>query len=178
MAELTTLARPYAKAAFQVALDDKALDEWSKMLGLAASVTRHERLKMLLGSPALTSEQVAQAMIDVCGDELSEKGRNFIRLLAENKRITLLGEIRAIYESLKAQQEKSLDVEVITAFAISDEISDKLATALKNRLQREVRLATRTDQSLIAGAVIRAGDMVIDNSVRGKLAKLAESINS
>ena len=178
MAELTTLARPYAKAAFQVALDDKTLDEWSKMLGLAAAVTRHERLKMLLGSPALTSEQVAQSMIDVCGDELSDKGRNFIRLLAENKRITLLGEICAIYESLKAQQEKSLDVEVITAFEISEATSDKLATALKNRLQREVRLATRTDQSLIGGAVIRAGDMVIDNSVRGKLAKLAESINS
>lgn len=178
MAELTTLARPYAKAAFQVALDDSALDEWSKMLGLAAAVTRHERVAMLLGSPALSSEQVAQSFIDVCGDELSDKGQKFIRLLAENKRITLMGEISAIYESLKAQQEKTLDVEVITAFAISEEISDKLAKAMKARLQREVRLATRTDQSLIGGAIIRAGDMVIDSSVRGKLAKLAESINS
>ncbi|MCI5106164.1 MAG: F0F1 ATP synthase subunit delta [Pseudomonadales bacterium] len=178
MAELTTVARPYAKAAFQVALEDNALNDWSRMLALAAAITGQERVQLLLQAPALTSEQVAESFIDICGDELNDKGKNYVRLLAENKRIALLAEIARIYENLRAQQEKSLDVEVLTPYEISQEVADKLAAALKTRLQREVKLATRTDQSLIGGAVVRAGDMVIDSSVRGKLAKLTESINS
>lgn len=178
MAELTTLARPYAKAAFQVALQENSMDEWSRMLALSAAIAKEEAIKLLLQAPTLTSDQVAQSFIDVCGDELTGKGQNFIRLLAENKRIALLGEVSKIFENLRAQQEKSLDVEVVTPYEISADVSDKLVDALKSRLQKEVRLSTRTDQSLIGGAVIRTGDMVIDSSVRGKLAKLAESINS
>lgn len=178
MAELTTLARPYAKAAFQVALDDNALDDWSRMLSLVAAVTTEERVKLLLQAPALTSEQVADSFVEICGDELSDKGKAFIRLLSENKRLPLLGEILRIFEYLKGQQQKTIDVEVTTAYDISAELSEKLAAALSKRLQREIKLATTTDQELIGGAIIRAGDTVIDSSVRGKLAKLAESINS
>lgn len=178
MAELTTVARPYAKAAFQAALQENALDDWSRMLNLAAAVSQHERVKLLLQAPALTADQLAQSFVDICGDELTDKGQNFVRLLAENKRIALLGEIAKIYENLRAQQEKSLDIEVVTPYEVGADVADNLASALKNRLQKEVKLSTRTDQSLIGGAVIRAGDMVIDSSVRGKLAKLAESINS
>lgn len=178
MAELTTLARPYAKAAFQVALDENALDDWSRMLSLAATLTTEERVNLLLQAPALTADQVADAFVDICGDELNDKGKAFIRLLAENKRLPLLPQILQIFEFLKGQQQKSVDVEVITAYEISAEVSDKLAAALNKRLQRDIKLATHTDQSLIGGAIIRAGDTVIDSSVRGKLAKLAESINS
>ena len=178
MAELTTVARPYAKAAFQAALNDAALDEWSRMLALAAAVSRHERVQLLLKAPTLNSEQVAEAFIDVCNDELNDKGKRLVRLLSENKRIILLAEIARIYENLRAQQEKSLDVEVITPYEISSAVSNQLAAALKSRLQREVKLVARIDESLIGGAVVRAGDTVIDDSVRGKLAKLNESINS
>ena len=178
MAELTTLARPYAKAAFQVALQESSMEEWSKMLAVSAAITNEEGIKLLLQAPALTSDQVAQSFIDVCGDELTGKGQNFIRLLAENKRIALLGEVSKLFENLRAQQEQSLDVEVVTPYEIGADVSNKLVDALKSRLQKEVRLSTRTDQSLIGGAVIRTGDMVIDSSVRGKLAKLAESINT
>jgi F-type H+-transporting ATPase subunit delta len=178
MAELTTLARPYARAAFEVALSDNALPGWSTMLGLAAAVATQDSVSTILTDPALDSEQVAQSFLDVCGDELDAKGQNFIRLLAENKRLALLREISVMFDILKANQEKSIDVEVTTAFPISSETSDKLAQALKTRLQREIRLATNVDQSLIGGAVIRAGDTVIDSSVRGKLSKLAESMNS
>ena len=178
MAELTTVARPYAKAAFQVALNDNALDDWSRMLALAAAISRHDRVRLLLQAPALTSNKVAESFIDICGDELNDKAKNFVHLLAENKRIILFAEIARNYENLRAQQEKSLDVEVITPYEISSAVSDQLAAVLKSRLQREVKLATRTDQSLIGGAVVRAGDTVIDSSVRGKLAKLTESINS
>ncbi|MBO6486355.1 MAG: F0F1 ATP synthase subunit delta [Pelagibacteraceae bacterium] len=106
------------------------------------------------------------------------KDQPFYHLLAENKRLSLLPEISTLFEVLKANQEKSVDVEITTAFEISSDISSKLETALKTRLQREIRLATRVNQNLIGGAVIRAGDTVIDNSIRGKLSKLAESMNS
>jgi F-type H+-transporting ATPase subunit delta len=178
MAELITLARPYAKAAFEVAVADNSLESWSKMLAVSASVSANDSVAAILSSPALATEQLAQSLIDICGDELDNKGQNFIRLLAENKRLSLLPEISTLFEVLKANQEKSVDVEITTAFEISSDVSNKLAQALKVRLQREIKLATRVNQNLIGGAVIRAGDTVIDNSIRGKLSKLAESMNS
>ncbi|MDP6414968.1 MAG: F0F1 ATP synthase subunit delta, partial [Gammaproteobacteria bacterium] len=96
----------------------------------------------------------------------------------ENKRLALLAEVSMLFENLKANQEKTVDVEITTAFEISSEISEKLAQALKTRLQRDIKLATAVDQSLLGGAVIRAGDTVIDSSTRGKLNKLAETMNS
>lgn len=178
MAELTTLARPYAKAAFEVALAGDALGNWSKMLTMSAAVSGDEVVSSLLKSPALSSEQVADSFLQVCGDELDAKGKNFIRLLAENKRLVLLPQISQLFEVLKANQEKSVDVEVTAAFEISSEMSSKLTESLKKRLQREINMVTRVDQGLIGGVVIRAGDTVIDSSVRGKLSKLAESMKS
>jgi len=178
VAELITLARPYAKAAFETALQDGALDKWSGMIALSAAVANEEGVSAILSSPSLSSDQIAQAFIGVCGDELDEKGKNFISLLAENKRLVLLWEISSLFETLKANQEMSVDVEITTAFEISSDVSNKLAQALKDRLKREIILATSVDQSLIGGAIIRAGDNVIDSSVRGKLSKLAESMNS
>ena len=178
MAELITLARPYAKAAFEVAMVDSGLENWSKMLAVVASIADNEVVAAMLSSPSLAAEQLAQSLIDVCGDELDGKGQNFIRLLAENKRLSLLPEISTLFEILKANQERAVDVEITTAFEISSEVSNQLAEALKTRLQREINLSTQVNQSLIGGAVIRAGDTVIDSSVRGKLTKLAESMNS
>lgn len=178
MAESITLARPYAKAAFEVALHDKALDQWSKMLALAAAITEHDSVNSVLRDPSLSSDQIADSFIAVGGEEINEKGQNFIRLLAENKRLVLLPEVSELYEILKANQERSVDVEVTTAFEISSDIAEKLADSLKSRLERDINLATKVDQKLLGGAVIRAGDTVIDSSVRGKLSKLAESMNS
>jgi len=178
MAELITLARPYAKAAFEVALQDKDLDGWSKMLGLSAALSADKSVNALLSSPALAGTDQAQALIDVGGDEFVEKGQNFIHLLAQNKRLPLLPQISNLFEEFKANQEKTVDVEVTTAFEVSPEIAEKLAKALSKRLQREIKLETSVDKGLIGGAVIRAGDSVIDSSVRGKLTKLAESMNS
>jgi F-type H+-transporting ATPase subunit delta len=178
VAELITLARPYAKAAFETALQDSALDKWSSMIALSAAVAEQSGVSSILSSPSLSSDQIADAFIGVCADELNEKGKNFVALLAENKRLVLLPEISSLFEALKAQQEMSVDVEITTAFEISSDVSNKLAQALKDRLKREILLTTNVDQSLIGGAVIRAGDNVIDSSVRGKLSKLAESMNS
>jgi F-type H+-transporting ATPase subunit delta len=109
---------------------------------------------------------------------LNDAGKNFIRLLANNKRLAVLGEIYALFEQLKSQKEMSVDVEVASAFALTDDQANKLAEALKRKLGREVNLTSTEDKSLIGGVVIRAGDLVLDGSVRGKLAKLAETLNS
>lgn len=178
MAEITTVARPYAKAAFQYALAQNQLAEWSAMLGFAAAVASDASVKPILGNPKLTAQAKADAVITVCGEKLSEQGRNFISLLASNKRLAALPEIAHLYELLRAEQEKTVDVELTTAFAATDEQVTSLATALKQKLGRGVAISNTIDTSLIGGAIIRAGDLVIDGSVRGKLTKLANTLNS
>lgn len=177
MAELSTLARPYARAAFEYAVsDDMAV--WSSQLSQAAAVAQSDNMVKVLSSPSLTSAQQAQTFIDVCGDALSAKLQNFIKVLAENKRLALLPEISSLYEQFKANREKSVDVEVATAFELDAAIQEKLATALSGKLEREVNVQTAVDTNLLGGVVIRAADVVIDGSIRGRLNKLAEAMNS
>jgi F-type H+-transporting ATPase subunit delta len=178
MAESITLARPYAKAAFQVALAANELGAWSSALKLLASVSAVDKVRKKLLAPALTAEQQADTLIDICAGELLPATQNLVRLLAENKRLTLFGEISELYEALKTNQEKTIDVELSTAFELNQDVVKKITQALKTRLNREIKLQTRVDKYLIGGAVIRAGDTVIDSSVRGKLTKLAEAMNS
>jgi F-type H+-transporting ATPase subunit delta len=178
MAELSTLARPYAKAAFEYAREHNTLDQWLGQLATAAAVVQDERLESVLDNPSLTAERQAQTVADVCGDALGEEARNFISILAANKRLPLLPEIHQQFARFKAGLEKSVDVEVVSAFDLADAARDKLADALSHKLQREVKVSTTTDRDLLGGVLIRAGDMVIDGSVRGRLNKLAEAMNS
>lgn len=178
MAELTTLARPYAKAAFEHAQAHQQLANWSAMLGLAAAVSLDDTMQRVLKAPRLTSTEKATTFNEVCGDKFDAQAQNFIRVIAENDRLALLPDIFSLFELYKAEQEKSIDVDVTSAFALSDEQQDKLAKVLSARLGREVRLHAAEDATLIGGVLIRAGDLVIDGSVRGKLAKLAEALKS
>lgn len=178
MAELTTVARPYAKAAFQYADENNSLTEWSEMLSFAASVVQDETFAVYLSDPKATTADQAGAFFKVGSDKLNEAGKNFIQLLASNKRLQALPEIVKLYEQLKAQKQMSVDVELTSAFALSDDQANKLAEALKRKLNREINLTSKEDKSLIGGVVVRAGDLVLDSSVRGKLAKLAETLNS
>ena len=178
MAELTTLARPYAKAAFEYAQAHQQLANWSAMLGLAAAVSQDDTMQRVLKAPRLTSTEKATTFVEVCGDKFDAQARNFLSIVSENNRMELLPEIADMFELYKAEQEKSVDVDVTSAFALNDEQQDKLAKVLSARLGREVCLHAAEDASLIGGVVIRAGDLVIDGSVRGKLAKLAEALKS
>jgi F-type H+-transporting ATPase subunit delta len=178
MAELSTLARPYAKAAFEYAMGSGALAPWSEQLATCAAVVSDERVSAVLDNPALTAEAQAKALNDLCGDATGEQVKNFVRILASNKRLGLLPEIVAQFELFKANQEKSVDVEVISAFELDDALTQKLASVLRTKLEREVKVSTVTDASLLGGVKIRAGDTVIDGSVRGRLNKLAEAMNS
>lgn len=178
MADFTTFARPYAKAAFEAALAAGKLEEWSRMLGLTAAVTGNEKVAAALASPSLTGPDQAKLVIDLCGDAIDDQLRNLIAILAENKRLALLPDIVRLFEQMKAVHEKRIDVDVYSAFPLPEDAREKLTEALKRRLQREVKIHSEVDKSLIGGVLIRAGDLVIDGSVRGRLNKLAEAMNS
>ena len=177
MAETTTIARPYAQAAFELARADNALLVWSEMLNLAAAVAHDAQLSTLLSSPRISRNQLAELFIGVCGERLSAQGKNFIRLLADNRRLDVLTEIAALFQVLRAEAEGVLEAEMVSAQPVTDAQRMQITAALKARLKREVTLSVRTDASLLGGAIIRAGDLVIDGSARGKLAKLAVALN-
>lgn len=178
MAELVTLARPYSRAAFEVATQDKTLQSWSEALATSAAVSQVAKVKSLLDSPALTAKQKSEAFVDVLGDISSPKFANFITSLAYNGRLMLLPEIFNLFSAMKANHEKSVDVSLVSAYEVSESLISKLAQALTKSLERKVNITTSIDQSLLGGAIIRAGDTVIDGSLKGRLSKLAETINA
>ncbi len=178
MAELSTLARPYARAAVEYAVAANDLENWSKQLITAATVSQADKIVDVLTSPSLTSSQQAQIFLEVCGDDLSGNAQNFIKVLAENKRIVLLPEIATLFEQFKTNREKSVDVELSTAFELDAALQEKLSAALSSKLEREVKVQSKVDKDLLGGVLIRAADVVIDGSIRGRLAKLAESMNA
>ncbi len=178
MAELNTLARPYAKAAFEYAYANKDLANWAAMLQLLAQVAKVDVVLKALQTPSLTSKQQAQVIIDICGQDIDVKVQNFVKALAENKRLILLSEIAELFIAFKAEVEKTVDVDVTSAFPLDSASEEKLAKSLAKKLNCEVKVKTSVDKSLIGGIVIRAGDMIIDGSIRGRLTKLAEAMNS
>jgi F-type H+-transporting ATPase subunit delta len=176
MAELATLARPYANALFDVAKSERALEQWSRMLAYLAAAAQADKVRQMIESPELAADVKAQRLIDLCGEELSTRAKNMVRLLAANKRLGIIGEIRQQFEVRKAEEEKILEVEVVSAYELSPEQSNKLRDALQRKFDREVNLTGRVDPHVLGGAIIRAGDTVIDGSIRGRLDKLAETL--
>ncbi len=176
MSELTTAARPYARAAFDIANTHSEQQKWTDMLAFMAAIAHDQTMIALLDSPGLSQSQAAEMFISVCEEQIDQRGKNFIKLLSENDRIKLLPEITALYEHYRAEAEGSIDAEVISASEVSESQLAKIAAALKARLGKEVRLTTKIDTSLIGGAIIRAGDMVIDGTVSGRLDKLSSAL--
>ena len=180
MAESITVARPYTKAAFETALAQGDLGSWSEFLNMAAAVVADPGLAQVLDNPELTAAQKAQLVTDVVNGShpVSQQAQNFLNLLAENKRLSLLPEVSSLYDTLKANQEQSVDVSIVSAFDLGYEQQDKLAQALSAMLSREINITSTTDASVLGGVIVHAGDLVIDGSVKGKLGKLAEAMNA
>lgn len=178
MADKLTIARPYARAAFEDARKDNALDAWSDSLTVAAQVVADARVADLLGNPHVTPPELAQLFIDVGGKGLGEHGANFVRTLAENGRLAFLPEISSLFEGMKDQAQGVADVTVTSAAALDEATQRKLSTALEKRLKRKVRLHTQIDPQLIGGAVIRSGDLVIDGSLSTRLARIAYELTA
>ncbi|UNG18688.1 F0F1 ATP synthase subunit delta [Stutzerimonas zhaodongensis] len=178
MINTQTLARPYAKAAFEFASAAGRIDAWSGMLSLAAVAVDVPQVAELLKNPRLTSENKVQTLVQLFGSDIDEAFRNFVSTLGDNDRLDVLPTIRELFEELKAEAEKTLDVEVQTAFELTSAQLQTLAAALSKRLDRTVNPQQVVNPALIGGVVIRAGDVVVDGSVRGKLSQLAESLKS
>lgn len=178
MAELSTLARPYAKAAFSAAVDGSDIADWSGALKTLALISNTDEVGELIVSPSVSALDKAKTMVSIAGDDCNEGAANLLDVLAENDRFALLPEICAQFETLRADYEKSADVLVTSAFELSDSQRNALTEKLTAKLARDVQLNVEVDTGLIGGVIIKAGDLVIDDSVRGKLSKLADAMNS
>jgi F-type H+-transporting ATPase subunit delta len=178
MAERTTTARPYAKAIFALARQGNRLADTSAGLIRAAEAVVDPRVHALLGSPHVTPAQLAELVNGVAGDRLDENGRNFVALLAQNRRLGFLPEIAALFEQMKAEVENAVDVEVTAATALTPDQESRYAAALQKKLGRTVRLHTKVDGGLLGGAVLKAGDLVIDGSIKGRLERLATELTA
>lgn len=177
MSDRLTVARPYARAAFGQARADGALASWSGVLERAALVVGDERVRGLFGSPKVTGAQLAQLVADVAGAHDAGQ-RNLIALLAENKRLPFLAEIAQIFAQLKADAERTIDVAVTSAAPMGEQEQQRLVQALEKRFERKVQLATDVDPALIGGAVVRAGDLTIDGSLKSRLGRLALELSA
>lgn len=176
MAEKMTVARPYARAVFEIARKDDALAGWSEFLQRGSLAVADERIQALIGNPAVTREALAELFIDLCGDTAGEHGTNFLKVLANNGRMAWLPEISAEYERLRAEAENIVDVQLTSAVELDEKQRESFAASLRKRLGRDVRLHCDTDEKLLGGAIIRAGDLVIDGSLFGRLERLAGAV--
>tara|TARA_B100001013_G_scaffold19747_1_gene11098 strand:+ start:585 stop:1124 length:540 start_codon:yes stop_codon:yes gene_type:complete len=175
VAEFATLARPYANAAFDVAKSAGRLEEWSSGLNLLALAGEDPNLKAMIQSPTATTAEKAFKLAELFRDDLLDSVRQFVHVLAENKRLSLLAEITTQFEVRRADEARTLDVEVTTAVPLSDSEQNRFQEILERRFEQQINLTTAVDETIIGGAHIRAGDTVIDGSLRGRLAKLGEA---
>ncbi|MDH3362137.1 MAG: F0F1 ATP synthase subunit delta [Gammaproteobacteria bacterium] len=183
MADNNTIARPYARAIFEIAEGAGALADWSESLAVAGQLLGDRDLVEYLGDPDLSDErrfEFLSGLFDNAGSRLlagdDKKGSNFLKLLIENDRVGVLPEISEHFEALKAEVENSVDAVVTSAVALSEQQLAEIADSLKKRLGRDIRITTKIDETLIGGAVIRAGDVVIDGSLRARLDGLANAL--
>lgn len=177
MAEKATIARPYARAAFEFAQTSGTFKQWSDSLAVAAAVADDPSVEKLLNHPRVTATQLVELIAEVAGSRLDKSAHNFIATLAQNRRLGLLPHIAAMYETLRADVEGVADVAVVSAVPLEAAQQQRLTAALKTRLKREVRLHCSIDATLMGGAVVRYGDLVIDGSVKERLARLASALS-
>ncbi|RHW75891.1 F0F1 ATP synthase subunit delta [Colwellia sp. RSH04] len=177
MSELTTVARPYAKAAFDFAVEANAIDSWLSQLTFAAEVAKDKTIIGYL-SGGVSVEQAQSLFINVCGEQVDSQGQNFLKVMAENERLLVLPQVLEQFSQLKAEYEQEITVDVTSAVEVTAEQKTTLSAALEKRLARKVKLNCIIDESIVSGLVIQAGDMVIDGSVKGKLSRLASTLQS
>lgn len=178
MADKTTIARPYARAAFEEARAAQRLDPWSQALHVAAAVVADPRVADLLGNPHVTADELAQLVTGIAATKLGEHGANFVRTLAANRRLAVLPEIAELFDTLKDAEQGVADVTVTSAAPLDTAQQQALSTALERRLKRSVRLHCATDPALIGGAVVKSGDLVIDGSLRTRLERIAYELTA
>ena len=180
MSELTTIARPYAKAVFDFAIEQRSIDKstvkkWEDMLGFLAEVVENDTMKDFLTS-SFSAEKLADTVISICGEQVDQYGQNLIRLMAENKRLTVLPIVFKEFQHYVEEYNAIAEVQVTSAQPLSIAQQEKVAAAMEKKLARKIKLNCNIDTSLIAGVIIRTDDFVIDGSSRGQLNRLANEL--
>lgn len=177
MAEQVTVARPYAQAVFELGSAQKDLGRWSAMLALLVEMVSVPEVWELIHSPRLSRGEIGELLIAIGGDKLTDEGRNLVRLLADNHRLDIAPELAGLFEHLRAEAEGAVAAEAISAQPLTQDQKSRIVAALKKKLGRDVSLTCTVDATVLGGAVIRAGDLVIDGSARGKLERLAAELS-
>lgn len=178
MADLSTLARPYAKAAFELAREENSLKQWGEALDRLAAAVQSPEVSQLIGHPAVAKAELSGVLSTLIEAQVAERGASLVRLLVENGRLKAAPFIAEQFEALRAAAESRVDVEISTASEVTPRDQEQLADAVGKRLKRDVLVSWSVDESLIAGAIIRAGDLVIDGSAKGELDKLRTSLTA
>jgi F-type H+-transporting ATPase subunit delta len=176
MAELATISRPYANAVFGLAKNEGTLAQWSGVLSVLDTTSRQGPVKELLSSPDLAASEKASKLSEICAEDLTDQGVAFLHSLADHDRLELIADVRSQFEALRAEEEKSIEVEVTSAYELSADQSEALRAALQKKFNKDITIESSVDASLVGGAIIRAGDIVIDGSVKGRLAKLVDTL--
>lgn len=177
MAEAITIARPYANAIFAIAKDKGELKAWSDLLAIFSQSVADPKMQSIIASPSVSDDNVLTLMTEIAGDAMKDDATSFLKLLAENNRLQLLSDIAVLFEELREEAEQVMTADVTSARPLTPEQEASISAALKKRTGRDVSLNTEVDESLLGGAIIRAGDLIIDGSALGKLNKLATVIN-
>ncbi|MDP2560452.1 F0F1 ATP synthase subunit delta [Psychrobium sp. 1_MG-2023] len=177
MAEFTTIARPYAKAAFDFAVEKNDVDQWLEMITFIGQVASNDAVVSMLKATT-AAQEAADLMIKLGGEQLNENGQNFIKVLAQNERLLVLPEVAVLFAEYHNDYNKQVDAEVTSATKLNKTQRAELAASLEKRLARKVQLNVSIDKSLVAGVIIRVGDLLIDGSVRGKLERLGNQLQS
>lgn len=178
MASLQSIARPYALAAFEFARESEQLSQWHAFLNSASEMVKQKDVAMLLNNPQVASEELFELCQGVLSSLLDEKRKNFLLLLAQNKRLVAMPEIAELYNAMLLTLEQVSKVRVVTAVEAQEDFKEKLAISLSKRFKHNVTLRCDVDPTILGGAVIHIGDRVIDGSVRGKLSRLYQSLSS
>ncbi len=173
MAEISTIARPYAVAAYKLGKETKSLAKWSEMLGFAAAVANDAQMQAYIHDPKVVASDLQKTFLKVCGDKLNEHGQNLIKVLVEYNRLSILPAITSAFEALKAQDEGTLDAHIIAASKPSDAELKDLLKRLEAKFGKKIEADVTIDAELIGGFKIIVGDTVIDSSVKGQLQNLA-----
>ena len=176
MSSLATLARPYAKAAFELARDEQALARWDEMLKLASEMATEDSMATLLESPHISNEEVVKIIMDTAGEAFDGRFRDFLSVLGSNGRLPLLAQVSRLFCQFREEAEQRMSVKVVSAVPLDEDQAGRLKDALSRRMDCEIELENEIDKDVIGGAVVYAGDQVIDGSLRGKLERLSASL--
>ncbi len=176
MSELATLARPYAAAVFKRAKETQSATTWSKSLAFMSAVLKNDDISVVVDNPKVNKERLSALMLDICQGHINDENENFLKLLVHNNRLSLVPAIARLFEAYKAEDEGYVEVDVLTAYALSKDAKQTFTATLEKTLGKKIHMNVTVDKSLIGGVLVRAGDRVIDGSIRGRLQHMQKAL--